>query len=223
MNPQHSDDTPSSSTPGARVSSGRKRTGLLLLGAVVVVLGIVVWQTWDYWHPQDLETADAADGPMAGAPGGGGGGMPPGPPPGMFNPQEARRRLHERVKADMGATDAEWATLGPKVEAVTLLQEQLRQGRGMFVPPSPPPAPGGTDGPRSAVRTATEDAADADATLRASVEDQQTPEAAVVANLKASRAARAKVNAELKAAQEALRGGLTLKQEAALVAAGILE
>jgi hypothetical protein len=220
MNPRQSDDTPSSSTPGARVSSGRKRTGLLLLGVVAVVLGVVVWQTWDYWHPQELETAGAADGPMAGAPGGG---MPPGPPPGMFNPQEARRRLHERVKADMGATDQEWATLGPKVEAVTLLQEQLRQGRGMFVPPSPPPAPGGTDGPRSATRTATEDTADADATLRASVDDPQTPEAAVVANLKASRAARAKVNAELKAAQETLRSGLTLKQEAALVAAGILE
>jgi hypothetical protein len=234
MNPQHSDSEAASPavTSGPSVSAGRKRTGVVLLAVVGVVFGIVLWQTWDYWHPTD-EMADAGESGGEAAPGARGG-MPPGPPPGMFNPQEARRRLHEQVKASMEATDEQWATLGPKVEAVTRLQDQLRQGRGVFPPPSRIGAPaengGDAGGPdarqpagRAAAKTAAEEVAETDAMLRASVDDQQTPEAAVVSNLKASRAARAKLESELKSARDALRQGLTLRQEAALVGAGILD
>jgi len=233
MNEQSPPAALSDADHAPRVSDGRKRRAGVLLVVVAVVLAITLWQTWDYWHPADDEVADAGQrsgdaSPQAGR------GMPAGPPQGMFNPQEMRRRFHEQLKADMGAGDDEWATLRPKVEAVTRLQDELREGRGIF-PPRPAPGPrGGSDregagssasqpaGP-GAPGPAAAELAETDAMLRAAVEDPQTPEQAVTANLRASRAARAKVEKELTAARDALRQGLTLRQEAALVAAGVLE
>lgn len=45
---------PTGGAPRVRpaVSPTRRKTGLILIPIILIVLGICVWQTWDYWGPE---------------------------------------------------------------------------------------------------------------------------------------------------------------------------
>jgi len=209
-------DSNNSEISQSAISSRRRRNGVIALLAVFLVLGLILWQTWEYWLPQGEEAVvQSAPAPDGGPPPGGGrGGFP--------NPQDARRRLHEDIKAALEAdNDDAWEKLRPKVERVTDLQEQLRPRPGAAMRPGGPRPPG--DGAGVAGAAATSDFAEKTEMLRAAVDDDQTPPEALAANLSAARAARKKLEAELKTAQDDLRKDLNPRQEAALAALGVLD
>ena len=201
---------PSTPTPRSHsgISPGRRRAGAVAAVIVAVVLPLVVWQTWGWWESDEEAMFESAVADRrGGAPGGPGGGTP--------DPQAMRRQFHERIRATLEVSDPEWASLQPKVERVTRLQEELRPRGGMTGPPGAPPT-GQSPADASEYVEKTE-------MLRAAVDDEQVTEQALAANLSATRAARAKLRAELKAAQEDLRKGLTPKQEASLALLGVLD
>ena len=228
--------TPTSGrTSGSRVSSARRRAGTVLAVVVLAVLGLTLWQTWDYWRPEGDDDATPFRGARGGAPGFGAmppGGFAAGQAGGGPDSQAPRRQLHERIRAALAADDEEWAKIEPKLERVTSIQDRLRPPAGGLTPPpfggpafpvggprpaDPVAAPGGAGGRDSG------DVAETTAMLRAAVEDEHTSPEALAANLAAARAARAKLMAELKTAQVALRQQVTPRQEAVLVTFGVLE
>jgi hypothetical protein len=214
------------------VSRQRRRAGAAAAVVVLIVLAVAVWQTWDYWRPED-STA------VARGPGGDAG--PPPPPPGGFggppSAQDARRRFHEQIKSSLGAGDEEWAKLRPGIEKVTQLQDQLRPPTGVgpgMGPPGMGVGPGMGMGPGAGRGPGSQPAGEPGAPggsgfakksemLRAAVADKETSPAALAANLAAAREERKQVQAELKAAQEDLRKLLTPKQEAVLTVQGVLD
>ena len=218
------------------VSPARRRTGAVLAFVVLAVLGLVLWQTWDYWRPDD-DAAPAFRGPGGAQPRGGFAG---GPPPGQADPARMSRLFHDRIRSAMVASDEEWAKIQPKVEKVTSIQDRLRPGPGGMMAPPPFGGPPGTlsGGPSPGAGAADpdpiaasgraggpdgDDVAEKTSMLRAAIEDEHTPPEALAANLAAARAARAKLAAELKTAQEDLRQQVTPRQEAILVTFGVLE
>lgn len=148
----------------------------------------------------------------------GGGG--PGGGRGNWDPAEMRKRMEERMKESMGATDDEWKVLQPKLEKVMTLQMQSRMG-GMMGgrrgggPGGPPGGPGGDQ--------AQSEVGKAGAELRAVLEDKDAKAEAIKPKLEALRAARAKAREELAKAQKDLRDVLSLRQEASLVSMGMLD
>lgn len=196
-------------TSRPRVSPQRQRAGRIAAVVVVIVLGLTLWQTKDYWMPPEDAALDGNNGRGIGGPPRGMGG----PPGGMPAQQDMARRFKERIKAALEPTDAEWATLEPKIDRVTKIQDELRpRGGGM----GRPPGAGPSRGEASELTEKTE-------FLRAAVDDEQTTPDALAANLASAREARSKLKVELQAAQDELRKGLTPRREAALTLMGVLD
>jgi len=183
--------------------------------------------------------------------GGGGRGGQGGGGRGNFDPEQFRQRMNERIKEYLGASDDEWGVIQPKLEKVMQLQRQTSTGGGMgFLfrgrggpggggpggaggaggggpngdgggrrggGGGGPGGPGGLFGAddNSPVRQASRD-------LQQAVESNANADQ-LKAKMTALRSARTKAKEELGKAQEDLRGLLSAKQEAALVAAGMLE
>ncbi len=158
----------------------------------------------------------------------------PGPGNGgrRFDPAEMRKRMLDRLKTELGATDDEFTALQPKLEKVMTAQREANAGRfGMFgggrrgrggagAPggggDTAAPQPAASDQPASAVRTASQD-------LQKTLENKDSKPEEIKAKLDALREAKTKAKADLTAAQADLKGVLTQRQEAVLVEAGMLE
>jgi Spy/CpxP family protein refolding chaperone len=150
------------------------------------------------------------------------------------NFEEFRQRMAERLKTSLKVSNEEWAVLQPLIEKVQTKQRDAMGGRGFGGPGGgggrggngggpggggnggggPGGAPGGgADRPGAAERDA----------LRTAVENESSTPEELKAKLAALRDSRKKATAELEAAREELKKVLTVRQEAALVSAGILE
>jgi hypothetical protein len=136
------------------------------------------------------------------------------------NPDEFRKQMEERIKTAMKATDEEWAVLQPLIEKVSEKGREAMAGRfggGFGRGPGGPGggAPGGTTTPRPGSEAAQ--------ALREAVEKEGASNEDLQAKMNAVREQRKKAQAELEAAREELKKMVTIRQEAVLVAASILE
>jgi len=137
--------------------------------------------------------------------------------------EDFRRRMQERMRERLGATEEEWAkVLYPRIEKIQTLQRQSRGGfgrwfrrRGRRSGEGQRPA-GGEERQQSEVEKKT-------AALRSLLDDKASGAEAIKAALAALRQARAKVQQELLAARKELRGVVTVRQEAQLVLMSILD
>ncbi len=126
------------------------------------------------------------------------------------------------MKEQLGATDAEWKTLGPRVMKVDQLNRQISgTGRGgMFG--------GGRRGPQGeqpgagqgAEMTAVEKATQQ---LRTTLDNTAATPDQIKKDLAALRAAKEKAKQELVVAQQDLRKTVNVRQEAQLVLMGLLD
>jgi hypothetical protein len=167
---------------------------------------------------------------IAQPPAGGQGG--PGGPGGQFDPAQMRQRMMERMKEQLGADDAAWKALEPRLTKVMDLNRQAQgMGRGgMFgMMGGMRGQRGGNDaggqgnrrGPQQdpATMTPVDKAAEQ---LRTTLENQSASLEEIKKNLTAYREAREKARQELAVAQAELKKILTVRQEAQLVMMGQL-
>jgi len=167
--------------------------------------------------------------PPAGGQGGQGG---PGGPDGRFDPAQMRQRMMERMKEQLGADDAAWKVLEPRLTKVMELNRQAQgMGRGgMFgMMGGMRGQRGGNDaggqgsrrGPQQDTATMTP-VEKAQEQLRTTLENQSATPEEIKKNLTALREAREKAKQELAASQQELKKILTVRQEAQLVMMGQL-
>jgi len=139
--------------------------------------------------------------------------------------EEFRRRMSDRMREQLGATEEEWKVLQPRIEKVQRLQRQGRggfrgfgfRGRGRGGRPGEARQPGGApEREMPEVEKKTE-------ALRSLLDDEASGAQAIRAALTALRQARDKARRELEAARKELREVVTMRQEARLVLMGILE
>jgi hypothetical protein len=134
--------------------------------------------------------------------------------------KQVQARVQSRIKDALGATDAEWQVLGPKVEKVQALMLQgsnLGAGMGMGL------ARFGMSGINL---TGSTEPGEAQKKLQALQEVMKNKDAAVDdvrAALKNYREAQAKSKSDLDKARAEVKELLTVRQEAVLVRMGILE
>lgn len=160
------------------------------------------------------------------------GGQRPGGPRGQFDPERMRQIMNDRLKEALGASDAEWKVIEPRLTKVMTLNRQASGGpgrgmMGMFFGgrrgPQGGPGdrrPGERPGPqRDRELTVVEKAGEA---LRTTLENEAATPDDIKAKLTALRTEREKARQELATAQKELRLILTLRQEAQLVLMGQL-
>jgi hypothetical protein len=159
---------------------------------------------------------------------------------GQFDPERMRQMMDQRMREQLGATEAEWKVLGPRVNKVMELSRQTRAGgmfgrggfggRGGFAGRGGGPGgnrPGGQGGPgggrpgapareQSAVEKAQEQ-------LRTVVDNTASTPDQIKASLTTLRKEREKAKQQLAAAQQDLRKIITIRQEAVLVMMGTLD
>lgn len=154
-----------------------------------------------------------------------------------FDPARMRQMMEQRMKEQLGCTDAEWQVLGPRLTKVMSLTRQTSGGMGrMFMGRrGGPGGPGGPQGqPQSAQQggrrggrgpfggepTAVDTAAQA---LQTTLGNSDATPDEIKAKLTSLRSAKEKAKQELAKARQELRQVLTLRQEAQLVLMGMLE
>ncbi len=157
-----------------------------------------------------------------------------GGPGGNFDPAQMRQRMMERMKEQLGADDAAWKVLEPRLTKVMELNRQASSGRGgmfgmMFArggrggpggdqggPQGDRRGPGGPMGEQTALDKAV-------AQLRTTLENQSATAEEIKTQLTNVRQAREKARQELAVAQQDLKKILTVRQEAILVSMGQLD
>jgi hypothetical protein len=193
---------------------------MVKIGVVACVLALMVG---------GLSIAQQGGGQGGGRRGGQGGGQ------GGFDPAQMRQRMAERMKEMLGADDAAWKVMEPRLMKVMELSRQANAGnRGMMFGMMGRGGPGGRGpggdqgGPQADRRgrgpqgeqTALEKAM---AQLRTTLENQSATPEEIKTQLTAVRSAREKARQELAVAQQDLKKILTLRQEALLVEMGQIE
>jgi uncharacterized protein YhaN len=147
-----------------------------------------------------------------------------------LSPEERRKQQMTRLQEQLGATPDEMQVITPKLEKVMAAQRDARAGgfgmgfgggRGGQGRQGGQGGQGGggggvADQPETPLRKAT-------AELRTTVENKAATPEEIAAKLAAVREARAKANADLDAARKDLLAILTPRQEAVMVAAGMLD
>ncbi len=189
--------------------------GLVVCLVTALVLGVAVGQ--------DRAPRQRGTGTDQAAPGGG----RPGAQPGaggdrQFDPAQMRQMMEQRTREQIGATEAEWKTLGPRVMKVDQLTRQISGGRGGMFPGSGR-RPGQGDQPaagQEAQMTALEKASQA---LRTSLRNEATSPDEIKKQLAALRTAREAAKKDLALAQQELRKSVNVRQEAQLVLMGLLD
>jgi hypothetical protein len=171
-------------------------------------------------------TASASVTPPATNPEGRGGGM-----------EGFRQRMNDRIKAELKASDDEWAVIQPLLEKVQTAQMATMTGRfgfgggrhggrGPGGPGGSPgadgasPSPNGGNGGENRPPRPTSPEADA---LKAALASDATSSDEIKTKLQALRDARKKAQDNLEDARENLKKVLTLRQEATLVQMGLLD
>ncbi|MEO8353968.1 MAG: hypothetical protein ABI680_19745 [Chthoniobacteraceae bacterium] len=144
---------------------------------------------------------------------------------GNFNPEDFRKRMNERLKESLKASDDEWAVIQPLIEKVqTTQREAMGGGRGGFGGRGRGQGgPGGRGGNGGGGDRPETPGAVANTALREAVESDSTTPEELKAKIAAVREVRKKAEAELTAARAELVKVLSVRQEAALVSMGILE
>lgn len=138
---------------------------------------------------------------------------------GRWDPEQMRERMMARMKGTLGATDAEWETLGAKVDEVMTLSRQVGGGlnTGLLLR-GPVPRRARPEG--APELTELEQATDA---LQAVLADEGAEPGAITASLAAFRQARKEAGEELAEARAELRKLITPRQEGHLVLFGLLD
>ena len=150
---------------------------------------------------------------------------------GQFDPERMRQMMDQRMREQLGATEAEWKVLGPRVMKVTELSRQTRGGgRGGMMPGGiggrgamggRGGAPGGNrPGAPARQQTAVEKAQEQ---LRTVLENESATPDQIKTQLTALRKVRETAKQQLAAAQQDLRKIITVRQEAILVMMGTLD
>ena len=140
--------------------------------------------------------------------------------------EEFRRRMSDRMREQLGASEEEWKVLQPRIEKVQQLQRQGRGGFGGFGGRSR--GRGGRPGeatrrPEGAPEREQSEVEMKTEALRSLLDDEASGAPAIKAALDALRNARLKAQRDLDAARKELREVVTMRQEARLVLNGILE
>jgi hypothetical protein len=137
--------------------------------------------------------------------------------------QVAAARMLERLRQQLGASDAEWKVLGPKVEKLMHAQQELRAGirgtgRGGFA--------GGFGGGRGVGNMLggqePSEVEEAAAALREAADDPVVGPREASRRLTAYRKAREKARQRLEKAENEVRELLTQRQEGILVMMGLM-
>lgn len=187
-----------------------------------VAAGLVVALVLSVALGQDRPAAQRGDRQaQAGAPAGQRGGQPGAPGGQRFDPAQMRQMMEQRMKEQLGATDEEWKTLGPRVMKVDQLNRQMTGiGRGgMFGGRrgAPGEQPGAGQGPEvTAVEKASQQ-------LRTTLDNTAATPDQIKKDLAALRAAKEKAKQELVTAQQELKKTVKPRQEAQLVLMGLLD
>lgn len=152
--------------------------------------------------------------------------------------EEFRQRANDRMRESMGATEEEWKVLLPRIEKVQTLQRNARttsgfggltgfgggdRGRGGPGGGERRPEGGNTAGGTAAATPEVPAAVQKSRDLQTALANKDVSPDELKAKLQALREARTAAKAELTKAQEELKGIVTIKQEAQLVAMGVLE
>jgi hypothetical protein len=138
----------------------------------------------------------------------------------------------DMIKANVTATDAEWAIIQPLL--VTAIEKSAavgrysagrggRGGRGAGGPAGGAAGTPAAGGAPPAARRGGAGPADEVTALQTTLANDQAPAADIKAKLDAVKAATAKANADLKTAREALRKVCNVRQEAQILLAGQLD
>jgi len=190
--------------------SRRMMVGLVVCLVTALVLSVAVAQDRAP-RQRGTGTADQA------APGGGQrGGQPGAGGDRQFDPAKMREMMEQRTREQLGATEAEWKTLGPRVMKVDGLTRQLSGGRsGMFSG-----GRRGAEGEQQGEMTALEKASQA---LRTTLRNEAATPDEIKKQLAALRTAREAAKKDLAVAQQELRKSVNIRQEAQLVLMGLLD
>jgi hypothetical protein len=142
---------------------------------------------------------------------------------GGFDPEQMRARMMERLQENLGVTSQEWEAIRPLVENVVEKQREANMGRGGFAAFGGGRGPGGPGGPGAGPRAGRGPGAAASEAQALQQAVQSGNNTEIQAKLKEFRAAREAREKALQESREKLRSVLSVKQEAALVVAGILD
>ncbi len=136
----------------------------------------------------------------------------------QFDPQQMQRMMQQRMQRQVGASDAEWKTIGPGVMKVSELNRQVTGGGmgGMFGGRRGGPMGGRQGAQPTELDKATEQ-------LQTLLDNQSAKPEDIEKQLTALRAAREKVKKELAAEQQKLQKQVTVRQKAQLVLMGLLD
>jgi hypothetical protein len=126
------------------------------------------------------------------------------------DPASRAARQMARIRAALGASEAEWKVLEPKIQLVMTRSREAQIGRGMY----------GRAG--AAPVTAETPLAKAAADLQKMLDNPQATSEQITERLAAVRAAQKSADDALAAARESLRSSANTRQEAHLVLLGIL-
>jgi hypothetical protein len=161
-------------------------------------------------------------GPGGGGPGGGMGGMGGGM--GGFDPAEMQKMMDQRNMEQLGATDAQWKTVGPKFTAVQTAVRSINGGGGMGGMRGMGGMGGGRGGMGGMGGTQT-DLDKARETLNTTLDDTAATPDKITAAVKAFRDAKEKAKKDLTSKQAELKTaiGNNAKMEARLIAMGMLD
>lgn len=188
-----------------------------VMSLAVCIGGLLIVPAW---------SQDAKEPPKQGD--GKGGDRRRGGPPGGFNLDEMQARMMGFFKERLKVDDEEWKVVEPRLKKVMTMGMQARggglsmlgRGRGPGGPGGPP---GGDAGGPPQPPPDESEVGKASRAIRDLIEKDDAKPDQINAALETLRAARKKAQNELDAARKELRELLTLKQEATLVAMGILE
>jgi hypothetical protein len=141
--------------------------------------------------------------------------------PGGGGWEQMRERMNQETKEQLGVTDEEYQVLQPKIEAVGQIMREnmggmfggMGRGRGG---PGGGGGPGGENRPQSGVAKASQE-------LRETLENKDASADTIKTKVEALRAAKKEAADKLTKARAELRDLLTPRQEAVLIARGILE
>jgi len=137
----------------------------------------------------------------------------------QLDPQQMQRMMEQRMQRQVGASDAEWKTIGPGVMKVSQLNRQVSGGGmgGMF---------GGRRGPmggRFGDQGQPTELDKATQQLQTLLDNESAKPEDIEKQLTAYRVVREKVKKELAAEQQKLQKQVTVRQKAQLVLMGLLD
>ena len=188
---------------------------------VALVLSVALGQGGTAGQRGDRQAQAGAPAGQRGGQPGAPGGQAGGPGGQRFDPAQMQQMMEQRMKEQLGATDAEWKTLGPRVMKVDQLNRQVSgTGRGgMFggrrgAPGDQPGAGQGTE--MTAVEKASQQ-------LRTTLNNTAATPDQIKKDLAALRAAKEKAKQDLVAAQQELKKTVNPRQEAQSVLMGLLD